>query len=90
MNWQKRDNLTKLENKKNGQIPKSLKKMWNLVVSKPENHNLWRKTAIKTKFELSRKKKHSLVADTKLQVDKIKRKIEAQFKKPFLFKNQIF
>ena len=58
--------------------------MWNLVVSKPEHHNLWPKTAIKTECELSRKKKDSLNADTKLQVDKIKRKMEAKFNKPFL------
>ena len=38
----------------------------NLVVSKPENHNLRYKTAIKIEFEFSRKKKHSLIADTKL------------------------
>ena len=28
-------------------------------------------------------KEHSLIADTKLQVDQIKRKMEAKFKKPF-------
>ena len=62
------------------------KKMWNLLVSKPEHHNLRRKTAIKTKFEFSRnkrKKEHSLIADTKLQVDQIERKMEAKFNKPF-------
>ena len=43
--------------------------MWNLVVSKPEHHN-WRcKTAIKNDFELRREKEHSLIAETKLQVD---------------------
>ena len=47
-------------------------------------YNLWRKTAIKTKFEFSRKKEHSLIADTKLQVDQSKRKIEAKFNKPFI------
>ena len=57
--------------------------MWKLVVSKPEHRNLWRKTAIKTEFEFSRNKEHSLVADTKLQVDQIKRKMEAKFNKPF-------
>ena len=57
--------------------------MWNLVVSKPEHHNLRRKTAIQTKFELSRKKEHSLIADTKLNVDQIKGKMEAKFTKPF-------
>ena len=68
---------------KNGQIPKNWKKKWNLVVSKPEHHNLRRKTAIQTKFEFSRKKEHTLIADTKLQVDQIKRKMEANFNKPF-------
>ena len=61
-----------------------IKKNCNLVVSKPEHHNLRRKTAIKTKFEFSRKKEHSLIADTKLQNDQIKRKIEAKFNKPFI------
>ena len=28
-------------------------------------------------------KEHSLIADTKLQVDQIKRKMEAKFNKPF-------
>ena len=44
------------------------KKLWNLVVSKPEHYNLRRKTPINTEFEFSRKKEHSLIADTKLQV----------------------
>ena len=56
------------------------------MVSKQENHNLKRKTAIKTNFEFSKRREHSLIADTKLQVDKIKKKMEANFKKPFLFK----
>ena len=59
------------------------KVMCNLVVSKPEQHNFRRKTAIKTKFEFSRKKEHSVNADTELQVDQIKRKMEAKFNKPF-------
>ena len=57
--------------------------MQNLVISNPEHHNLRRETAIKTKFVFSRKKEHSLNADTKLQVDQIKRKMEAKFNKPF-------
>ena len=65
-----------------GKYLKIKKKMWNLVVSKPEQHNLRRKTTIKTIFEFSRKKEHSLIADTKLQVDQLKRKLEASFKKP--------
>ena len=66
-----------------GKYLKIKKKMWNLVVSKPEHHNLRRNTAIKTKFEISRKKEHSLIADTKLQVDQIKRKMEANFNEPY-------
>ena len=58
---------------KNGQIPKN-KKLRNLVVSKPESHKLRRKIALEDKSKLSRKKKHSLFADTKLQADKIKQK----------------
>ena len=68
--------MTKLENMKNGQVPKNKKKLWNLVVPKPANHNLRRKTKTTTKFEIGRKKEHSLIADTKL-------KKEAKFKKPF-------
>ena len=76
--------MTKLENMKNGQIPrKNKKKLRNLAVSKPEHHNLRRKTAIETNFEFSRKNGHSLIADTKLQVDQSKRKMGAKFKKPF-------
>ena len=56
-----------------------IKKFWNLVVSKREHNNFRRKTAVKSKFEFSRKKKHSLIADTKLQVAQSKRKMEAKF-----------
>ena len=66
-----------------GKYLKIKKKLLNLVVSKPEHHNLRRKTAIKTKFEFGRKKEHSLIDETKLQVDQIKRKMEAKFNKPF-------
>ena len=59
-------------------------------MSKPEHHNLRRKTAIKTKTEFSRNKEHFLIADTKLQIDQSKRKMEAKFNKPFFFKIQIF
>ena len=52
-----------------------------LVVSKPENHNLRRKTAIDIEFDFNRKKKHSLIAGNKLQVDQIKRKMELNFNK---------
>ena len=64
--------MTKLEKVKNGQIPEN-KKMSNLVVSKPDNHKLRCKTAIKIEFEFSRKKKHSFIADTMLQFEQIKR-----------------
>ena len=67
-----------------GKFLKIKKKLWNLVVSKPEHHNFKkRKTAIKTKFEFSRRKEHSLIADTKLKIDQCKRKMEAKFNKPF-------
>ena len=59
----------------------------NSVVSKPEHHNLRRTAAIKTKFEFSRNKEHFLIADTKLQVDQSKRKVEANFSKPFFIQN---
>ena len=36
------------------------------------------------------KKKHSFFADTKQQVDQIKRKIVVSFKKPILFNKQTF
>ena len=54
------ENVIKLENAKN------------LVILKPENHNLSRKTAIKIEFDFNRKKKHSFIADNKLQVDQVK------------------
>ena len=50
------------------------KKMWNLVVSYPENRNLSRKTAILIEFDFNRKEKRSIIADWKLQVDQIMRK----------------
>ena len=49
-----------------------------------------RKTAIKTDFEFSRKKKHSLIADTEPQVDQSKTKIEAKFNKPFFLNIKYF
>ena len=49
-------------------------KKWILVVSKPEKHDLRRKTAKEVKSKTSRKKKHLFFADTKLQVEKIKKK----------------
>ena len=65
-----------------------VKKNWNLVVSRPEKHNLMDKTGINIKFYFSRKKKHSFFADTKLQIDEVKRKIVGKFKSPCLLKKQ--
>ena len=42
--------MAKLENVKNGQIRKNFFKKGNLVLSKPENHNLRRKTGIDVTF----------------------------------------
>ena len=64
-----------------GKYRKFFKKMWNLVISKPENHNLRRKTAMKIAFDFNRKKKHSFIADNKQQFTKINRKIDAKFNK---------
>ena len=72
-----------------GKYIKIKKNLRNLVVSKPDHHNLRRKTAIKTEFEFSRKNEYSLIADTKLQVDQSKRKMEAKFNKPFLISKSI-
>ena len=41
------------------------------------------------KNDFNRKKQHSFIPDNKLQVDKIKRKIEATSISHYLFKNQI-
>ena len=60
--------------------------MLNLVVSYPENLP---KTAIMIKFDFSRKQKHSLVADNKLQAVQIKRKLEATSISHSFFENQI-
>ena len=65
----------------NWQISKN-KKIWNLVVSKPENNNFRLENAIDNKFQISRMKKHSFSADTKLQVDQIKKKMEEKFIRP--------
>ena len=59
-----------------------INKRLNLVVSKPENRNLRRKTTISIELEISGKNRHSFIADNKLQVDQIKRKMEANFDKP--------
>ena len=48
----------------------------------PETHNVRSKTAKRIEFEISRKKKHFFIADTKLQIDQIKRKVESNFDKP--------
>ena len=61
---------------------KYLKNNLNLVVSKQENHNLRRKTAVMIGFKFSTKRKHSFFADIDLQVDQSKWKMEAKFNKP--------
>ena len=66
------------------------KKSWNLIGSKPEHHNLRRKTTIKTKFEFSRKKEHSLIADTKLQNDQVREKWRQSSISHFYFKIKYF
>ena len=48
-------------------------KLWNLVVSKPENDKLGRKTAKNLKFYFSRTKIHIFLAHTKPQVDQIRK-----------------
>ena len=63
------------------------KKMWNLVVSKLENHNLrWQQTTMKIELDFIKKKNFSFIADTKLKVDQIKRKTEAKFNELLFFK----
>ena len=68
--------------------------MWKLVVSKTKNYHLTHNTTEKLKFKLSgqkMKKKLSIFAYTKQQVDQIKRKIVANFNKPlFIQKTNIF
>ena len=64
--------------------------MENLVVSKPEHHNLRHNTTIKTKFKFSRKKEHSLIADTKLQLTNIREKWRQSSKSHFFFKIKYF
>ena len=60
--------------------------MWNLAISKPENHNLRSKTAVRIEISFNGKKKLSFIADNKLQVDQTKRKIEAKFNKSLFIK----
>ena len=55
--------------------------MWNLVISKPENHILRRKTTIKIEFDFNRKRKHSSISYNRQQVGQIKKKIGAKFNK---------
>ena len=82
--------MKKLENVKNWQISKQTK-IWNLVVSKPENNNFRLKTATDNECLISSKKKQSFFADTKLEVEQIKKKIEEKLIKPlFIEKSIIF
>ena len=62
------------------------KKQRDLILSKPKNQNLTRKTGEYFKFHFSRaerKKKFPFFADTQLKFDQIKRKKVARFNKPF-------
>ena len=70
--------MTKLESVKKGQIPKNEENL-NSICIKASSHNLRRETAKKIEFDFNRKKKHSFIADNKLQVDQRKRKIGAKF-----------
>ena len=49
-------------------------------MSKLENNNFRLKNAIETKFQISRMKKHSFFADTKLHVDQ--NKVQEKFINP--------
>ena len=69
--------MTKLENVKNGQIPKNSENLKSSCI-KASGHNLRHKTAKTIEFDFNRKKKHSFIADNQLQVDQRKRKIEAK------------
>ena len=74
-------------------MPKNRKNLQKLVSSKADNHNLTLNTAKKVKFKFSgqkMKEKHAFFADTKQQVDQIKRKIVANFNKPFSSEKQTF
>ena len=69
---------------KNREKYKNEKRLWNLIISKPENHNLTRKGTTKIECYLNwekKKKKGSFFADIKLQVDRNKGKILAKFNK---------
>ena len=56
--------------KKNGPMSKNEKKLWNLVVSKPENNKLTREKKIKFGVSTKRREKmHSVFANNKLKVD---------------------
>ena len=61
-----------------------IKKVLTLVVSKPRNFILRCKTAIKIALEFSGKKRHSFIADPKLQVDQNKRRVKAKFNEQLL------
>ena len=66
-------------------------KIWNLVVSNPEKNNCRLRAATENKLQISRMKKYSFFADTKLEVEQIKKKIEKKLIKPlFIWKSIIF
>ena len=62
--------------------------MRNIVISKPEIHNIRRKTAIENKLLNIGMKRHSFLAGTSLQIVQIKKITEAKFNKP-LFHSKI-
>ena len=80
--------MTTLENVKNWQISKQTN-IRNLVVSKPENNNFRLKTATENNYQISRKKKQSFFADTKLEVEQIKKKIKENLIKPLFIEKSI-
>ena len=69
--------------KKREKWANALKKLWNLVVSKPENYNLTHKTEKRLNFHSVEKRgKNSFFTNSNLQVDQIQRKIVANFNMP--------
>ena len=93
MNCQYCDSVTKREiTCKMCKCLKLLPQLWNLVVSKPENLYLTRKTATRLYFRFVWQvgKRAIFFSDTKQQSDQIKRKILAKFNKLFSISIDIF
>ena len=74
---------------KNLQISKNKNKNLKSSGIEPENNNFRLKNPIETTFQISGMKKHSFFADTKLQVDHVKKKMEENFVKPLFIKQSI-